>query len=168
MRNLITHPVEIYAAYILIAVALTFYLSRTKSDVSLIRPGSSFGVMIPIRVLGALVFLGLPGILISALPKAVHPGPAIAMTIVITLLFTAAFAALVSTKLLVVEHGIVIQCLHWKRHYAFDEFKAVTVFRANIVLERKIPGGMNPAFPAIFSNIAGLNAYLKDRIEKNE
>jgi hypothetical protein len=168
MEKPLTHPLEVYAVYILLAVAVTFYLNRNPASGDSVRPGSSFGVMFPIQVLGAFVFLGLPGILISALPHAVHPRPAIAMTIIITLLFTAAFVALVSMKLLVAERGITIKCLHWEKYYAFEEFKTVTVFRANIVLERKTPSGMNPAFPAIFSNIAGLNAYLKDKIENDK
>lgn len=165
MEKTITHPIEIYSAYILIAVALTFYLSRTKGDVDSIKPGSSFTIMIPFKILAALVSFGMPGILISALPEAVHPRSATAMTIVITILFTIAYFALVSTRLEITEHGVVFKCLGWKQQYRFDEFKGVTVFRYNIVLERKIPSGMNPAFPAFFSNIAGLNTYLKSKIE---
>jgi hypothetical protein len=164
MMNLKTHPLEVYGVYILLALALTVYLHRTKGDAGSIKPGSSFALMIPFKAFAAIFLFGVPGILVFSLPDAAHPRLATVATVLIVVACTAAFVAIISTKLVITGHGFALKTLGLTKEYRFDEFKSVSVFRFNLVLDRKVSGAANIMIPAFFSNLADLNAYLRKRI----
>ena len=164
MESPITHPLLPYAAYAIIAVALTWYLSRARGVLSSIKPGTTFVVLGWIRIVAALFFFGLPSILIYAFPQAAHPVGAAIMTLGLLVFCTAMFVGIAAARIEIVEDGLVTSCLGWKMHLQFKEYVRVSIYWYNIALERK-DGRPGVGLPFIFRNSTGLYHYLKEKIE---
>jgi hypothetical protein len=114
-------------------------------------------------VFSGIFFFGLPCLWIYLAPAMTRPEEAFWLGLGLLVVLTFAHLIIASAKMEVTDVGIRISYLWWTNEYRFEEFRAVSTYRFNIVLERK-GGGMNVTFPAIYSGLTDLHDYLKTRI----
>lgn len=159
------HPLLSYAAYIVIALALASYLASAEGTGKTIRPGSIFVVRLSVRIFAAVFFLGFPGLFFYIAPTSTRPTEAYLLAVILLGVFSIAYVFLITGRIEITDCGLKICYLRWVSSYRFDEFARVSVYRFNIVLERKHGGSNNLTFPAIFTNLAELHQYLRREIE---
>lgn len=162
------HPLVTYAVYVLIALVLASYLARAKGDGKSIRPGSVFVVQLWVRIFAAVFFLGFPGLFFFIAPTTTRPMEAYLLAVILLGVFSIAYLFLITGRIEITDCGLKVCYLRWVSIYRFDEFARVSVYRFNIVLERKQGGANNLTFPAIFTNLADLHEYLRREIQGSQ